>query len=219
MGIMDSIKKGVECTKDKSIQLNITFGYKDIGIGSVSTMRQKEDGSVYFNFSDSVLYDIVSYSWNGPEYEEVIKSDTQTSTTKKKKGKAGKMTAGALVGTMLFPGVGTAVGAAIGAGGKGKENISGQENTTQTVSKVEKDTTAIIVLRNKDTQRTVSLTIKCNTDINSKLSCFDVPMQNEVKYKSSDAIAALNGIKALKELLDMGAITQEEFDAKKKELL
>jgi len=33
------------------------------------------------------------------------------------------MTAGAVIGTMLMPGVGTAVGAAIGAGGKGKKNM------------------------------------------------------------------------------------------------
>ena len=59
MGIMDSIKKGVECSKDKSVQLNITFGNKDIGTGAVSTIRQKEDGSIYFNFNDSELFDII----------------------------------------------------------------------------------------------------------------------------------------------------------------
>ena len=37
--------------------------------------------------------------------------------------------------------------------------------------------------------------------------------------QSNDAADSLKGIKALKELLDMGAITQEEFDTKKRQLL
>ncbi|MDD3404492.1 MAG: SHOCT domain-containing protein [Hespellia sp.] len=36
---------------------------------------------------------------------------------------------------------------------------------------------------------------------------------------SKDTVDALNGIKALKELLDIGAITQSEFDKKKEQLL
>ena len=34
-----------------------------------------------------------------------------------------------------------------------------------------------------------------------------------------DTADSLKGIKALKELLDMGAITQEEFETKKRQLL
>lgn len=219
MGIMDSIKKGIECGKDKSISIQIKFGNKEIGVGSVTTMRQKEDGSIYFNTSDDVLYKIVSYKWDGPIYEEVITSSTKSKEEKKKKGKAGKMTAGALVGSLLMPGVGTVVGAAIGAGGKGKENTEGEKQSTQKTSRIEKDGTALIVLKNIETYKQASITIKCNSELNSQIMCFDLPTETDVKEKASDTVAALQGIKALKELLDMGAITEEEFNEKKKELL
>ena len=39
---------------------------------------------------------------------------------------------------------------------------------------------------------------------------------NQVENRTEDS---LDKIKKLKDLLDMGALTQEEFDAKKKELL
>lgn len=219
MGIMDSIKKGLECSKDKSITLQIKFGNKDIGVGHLATMRQKEGGEVYFNTSDDVLYDIISYSWDGPIYKEVVVINTKTKTEKTKKGKAGKMTTGAVVGTILFPGVGTVVGAAIGAGTKSKENTLGSSNSTQTTSKVEEEGTAILTLRNRNTQKQATITIKCTSNINSQLLCFDIPKENDIITKSNDTMAALNGIKALKELLDLGAITEEEFEAKKKEFL
>ena len=43
--------------------------------------------------------------------------------------------------------------------------------------------------------------------------------ENEVSKNSSSSDSIAEEIKKYKELLDIGAITQEEFDAKKKQLL
>ena len=43
--------------------------------------------------------------------------------------------------------------------------------------------------------------------------------ENEVSKNSSSSDSIAEEIKKFKELLDIGAITQEEFDAKKKQLL
>lgn len=44
-------------------------------------------------------------------------------------------------------------------------------------------------------------------------------IQNNSAKSSAPAVSNLDEIKKLKELLDIGAITQEEFDAKKAQLL
>ena len=63
------------------------------------------------------------------------------------------------------------------------------------------------------------MTIVCNTAIDAKLRCFNVQKEKDVSDVSTSAEESLRGIKALKELLDIGAITQEEFDAKKSQML
>ena len=44
-------------------------------------------------------------------------------------------------------------------------------------------------------------------------------IKNGATQKQESQISVADEIKKFKELLDMGAITQEEFDAKKKQLL
>lgn len=132
------LSKQAECAKDRSVLINITFGNKELGLSNNATIRQKLSGEVYFNYDDSVLYKIISYDWKGPDYEFMTTSNTKGSENSEttKKGKSGKMATGALIGTVLFPGVGTIVGAAIGAGGKGKSKTqSMNESSTQQLQK------------------------------------------------------------------------------------
>jgi len=144
-----------------------------------------------------------------------------------KNGKSGRMAAGALVGTMILPGIGTAVGAAIGAGGKSKQNTTGNthvntytnSNSQQISKNVEQNTTAIIRLKRLTDNTIHSLTIVCNTEIDAHLRCFNIKKEKSIADASTEAAESLKGIKALKELLDMGAITQDEFDIKKNQLL
>ena len=234
MGLFDIVKNELnaqqeksahqsECGKDQSVQLNIIHGANIVGTSSAAYLRQKLDGRTYFDFNDTVFYDIIGYEWNGPIFENVIDSHSQGSSnsTTVKKGKAGKMATGAIVGSILFPGVGTIVGAAVGAGGKSKKNTSGTQNSSsqQVHKQVEKDSTAILKLQRASDGALCSITIKCNSTLDAKIRCFIIQEQPTAKEVSKDTTEALKGIKALKELLDMGAITQEEFDSKKKQIL
>ena len=46
-----------------------------------------------------------------------------------------------------------------------------------------------------------------------------IEQEKKITNESTSSISVADEIKKFKELLDMGAITQEEFDTKKKELL
>lgn len=78
--------------------------------------------------------------------------------------------------------------------------------------------TASILLQRKNGERFI-LIAKCNQKTLEQLQAF-IPAvtENEVKHIET-ASSPADEIKKYKELLDMGAITQEEFDAKKKQLL
>lgn len=131
------------------------------------------------------------------------------------------MAAGAIIGTMLMPGVGTAVGATIGAGGKSKSKTQGNShsNTQQVTKNVETDGQAIIRLQSLADNSIHSITFKCNSDIDTKIRCLSIEKEKDISDMPKDLNNSLNGIKALKESLDMGAITQEEYDQKKKQIL
>lgn len=230
----NSIKEGYENSKkaeqnrkerlkDLSIALDITFGNREIGIPANSTLKQRPDGIVYFNFVYSKQYRLIGYEWNGINCEQHTLSETNgdMQSTTVKKGKSGKMAAGAIIGTMLMPGVGTAVGAAIGAGGKSKSKTKGSNHsqTQQVLRNVETDSQAIIRLQSMADNSIHAITFKCNSDIDTKIRCFNIDQEKNISDISEDISHSLNGIKALKELLDMGAITQEEYDKKKEEIL
>lgn len=205
-----------------SVELTVKSGPS--GYNGHCTMRQRpEDGMVYFNSDESQLFELIEYSWNGPIYGSASESQSagSTSTQTVKKGKSGRMAAGALVGSMIFPGVGTVVGAAIGASGKSKSKSQGtSSSTSKTISqKVEQPGVAILKLRKIDNGTILPLTIVCNSEIDAMIRCFQIVSAPSVSEMSKETTDALKGIKALKELLDMGAITQEEFEAKKKQLL
>lgn len=199
-------------------------GYKELGLSSLAlSIHQRVDGSVYFNSDTSKLYTISSYEWNGPEYN-VITNTTANETgknTTKKQGKALKIGAGALLGNLVAPGVGTLVGAAMGAGSKGKEKTKGHKttNSQQIEKKVENSTVAFLTLISIDTKKVYKISFKCNTKLDATLRCFDIVTPDTKESIVIDTQKSLEGIKALKELLDMGAITQEEFNNKKTQLL
>ena len=257
MGLLDTIRNGIterqeeqrlaqerqqqfqlkmqECGKDRSLFIQPTFGHFQLGIKSTATLRQKTNGTVYFDIADDITYHLIGYEWNGPIYNQVVSAQSNTNANTNqvyvsqttKKGKAGKMAAGAIIGTFIMPGIGTAVGTAIGAGGKSKQTTTGNSasatrsnsNSQQVSRNIEQNTTAIIRLKRLSDNTIHSLTIVCNTGIDAQIRCFNIQEERSVADASAEAAESLKGIKALKELLDMGAITQEEFDAKKNQLL
>lgn len=213
-----------EFKNNRSASLTPISGYKELGLSSLTlSIHQRVDGSVYFNSDTSKLYTISSYEWNGPEYDVVTNTSANVTgkNTTKKQGKALKIGAGALLGNLVAPGVGTLVGAAMGAGSKGKEKTKGHKttNSQQIEKKVENSTIAFLTLINIDTRKVYKISFKCDTKLDAALRCFDIVIPDSKESIIIDTQKSLEGIKVLKELLDMGAITQDEFDTKKKQLL
>ena len=85
--------------------------------------------------------------------------------------------------------------------------------------KTEVLTPATLKFKNLDNDQIVSIVIGCNTLIDSQIKCFQIQREQSAQEVPINATEALKEIKALKELLDMGAITQEEFNHKKQQLL
>lgn len=215
--------KAEERAKETFVMLDIASGNNQLSVPKRVQMRQKIDGSIYFGFSET-LYTFESYEWNGPQYNIVtnsVKTGTHT-----KKGKAGKIGAGAVIGSAVCLGVGTAVGAAMGAGSKGKTSIN--ENTRSVQQQVEINTPATLRFKNIETGQIVGITIVCNTLIDCELKKFVIrenPQETVITHKidnnsfNEKAIDPVEEIKKYKELADQRIITQEEFEAKKKQLL
>lgn len=202
-----------EQAAQKHMQLEIFEGFQQINTSAKTVMYQRPDGTVYFDKNINDAYILLNYSWNGPRFETITKTISNTNTTSKTKGKTGKMTAGAVVGTLLMPGIGTAVGAAAGAAGK-KKNRAHSSTVNNTIQENrELITPATLHLKNINTGEYINIAISCHTGIDAQIRCFQFFTENN---NTNDS---LKEIKSLKELLDMGAITQEEFDTKKKQLL
>lgn len=223
MGLIDTLKKRNECASDKSLLINISYGYKELGIKPISTLRQKENGNVYFNINDKILYNLIEYEWSGPSFDTITKSKSTGSVNSEttQNGKSMKMLTGAVAGTIVAPGIGTAVGAAIGAGGKKKSKTKGKnEDSSITIEKQTENTSpAILTLQKISDGNMFSIKINCNTEIDSKIRCFNFIEPKTASKISDETVGALQGIKALKELLDIGAISEEEFEIKKKQIL
>lgn len=229
----DLVKKEMEKRElDKQQQLrmashttaSIIIKNGNIGVNGECIMRQRpEDNLIYFNGDENALFEFIGYEWNGPTYATATKSQStgKSSSETVKKGKSGKMAAGALIGSLLMPGVGTVVGAAIGAGSKGKSstNSNSTSSTEQFTQQMELPGTAILRFRKITDNAICSVIIECNTAIDSQIRCFQINETPSSADVSADIMESLKGIKALKELLDMGVITNEEFELKKKQML
>lgn len=196
-----------------------------------------ERGYYYFSFSKSLTgerYYLVGFEWSGPQYK--VTSTTVTSGKDVQKGKKGSTLGGAAVGSLLAPGVGTLVGAAVGASGKKKTDINRKSETTSTQEEL--DTTAYLIFVEKDDKRIKRESIKCNSSIakevnalrfTSEAVAMERPEQEMISEeltitaednRETETISSpIEEIKQYKELLDAGILTQEEFDTKKKELL
>ena len=195
-------------------------------------MHQNSEGYIYFDTLPDYYFTLNGYEWDGPVYRTVTKSNEISITkrrgkeTTRRKGGLG----GALIGTMIMPGVGTAIGYAKTskkvARSKGKDRTN--TNTITNEDQVEVDGRATIHLMNAYDYTTFSIGIKCNSNIDVELDRFDwsaaypddekeeLELENVKVNNENERITLL---KQYKDLLDSGIITQEEFDKKKEELL
>ncbi len=116
---------------------------------------------------------------------------------------------GAVLGTAVAPGIGTVVGALHGTGNNKIEQLSGTSSITQEVKR-EVPTTAYITIKYKDTNIEKQFSILCME------SAIEL-LKDLVDIQESEEHNNIIKTKQLKELLDVGAITQEEFETKKAE--
>ena len=205
--------------KWQNVPFQIDSGYQLVNASPASVMFQREDMTVFFNTNLQDRFVSIDYSWSGPQFETLTESTSTTHGEDVTKGKSGRMTAGAVIGTVLMPGLGTVVGTAIGAGGKKKEFTDSQSDSRKVQRKTEVLTPATLKFRNMDNNRIISIVIGCNTLIDSQIKCLQIQREQSTLEISQDTTEISKGINSLKELLDMGAITQEEFDLKKQQLL
>lgn len=240
MGLFDhKNKNGHIC-----MSLTVKSGKEHLNLGiflNVVKMAQQEDRLVYFDNMPGKLYRLVDYEWDGPRYKTVTTTtDIGNSKSKEKTKRKGGL-GGALLGTALMPGAGTLVGYAMTSKkvtkGKGKTKNQVVTNTND----VEVDTISKITLEDTSNRNRFTIGIVCNTKIDNDLDRFNwsdtempntpvqnipmqsIPVQNTpIQRPVNSGMSEADKVKILKEykqLLDMGAISQAEFDKKKREIL
>lgn len=202
--------------KNRSIRIHAIFGYKELGLKTGDLIITQElSGKIFLNKDKSTFYDLIEYEWDGPEFSTLTTSSGTTAekSTTKSKEKSSGFGLGAVVGNIMIGG--------ISGKNKGLSKTVGNmvSNSTELSSNIEKTTNATITLRNQDSKKNFKLSFKCTREIDSKIRCFDLSKIPDKTIVVNDVKQNLEGIKALKELLDIGALTQEEFEEKKKQIL
>ena len=227
MGFKDKLKSVAESGKETAIEardmhrkhaaetklpIKVTSGKDFVPTSTLgnAAMWVQPDGQVYFGQEPDVLYTVVDLQWQGPQYRTI--TQTNTKGQQKRKGRI----IGATVGTVVLPGIGTAVGAAFGTGNKKTESHSVSSETLEEVP-----TLATATFRRTDGS-TFTFEFMCDSRTGNTLTSVmeskgaDSESMPAKTDKNADSLDALF---KLKELLDAGAITNEEYEAKKTQLL
>lgn len=191
---MNTIKERGLKTQISVKPLNDTAG--EIPPKSLTKMVVLKDSTVLISYIPlnyfNRINDTTPYNFVDIEWLESIKS----------KGK--KIVGRAIVGNILAGPAGMIIG-----------GLTGKE-------KIKDKSTAVITLQNPETKEVRMLSFPCTALELRKYQAFPKLKLIEDEPELIEEVAEvdpLTQIKQLKELLDMGAITQEEFDLKKKELL
>lgn len=225
MAIADNLKdfanKAMTQAKERHLTLEITSGQKELNMGLLSTtvvIRENADGQIYFDKLNG-FYEIVDYAWEGPKYKTLTTTSSQTTHAGKDKAKRKGGLGGAVVGTLLLPGVGTAIGYAMT--NKKVTNHKGKENTNVVTNEntVEVKSNAKLTLRNLETGASFVIGFTCDTKLDAELMNFPIARRANSEQALGQQKSSVELLKDYKELLDSGVITVEEFNAKKRELL
>lgn len=227
MGFKDRLKSAAESGKESAIEardmhrkhaeemklpIKVTSGKNFVPTSKLgkAVLWVQPDGRVYFGQDPDVLYTVVDLQWQGPRYQTITHTDTKGE--QKRKGRV----IGAAVGTMILPGVGTAIGAAHGSGNKKTESHAVSYDT-----QVEVPTPASVTLRRADGS-TFSFGFSCDAKTGNALTAVMEPQRVAIEAPSEPGVQnddSLDALIKLKKLLDMGAITDAEYQAKKSQLL
>lgn len=219
-----------------SIELKLTSGKEDVTtrrFSETTMMRWQEGmpGIIWFDRNEDRVFEILDYRWDGPRYQEMMIQDN-TSDTNTSGGRKGRL-AGALIGTMIAPGIGTIIGAAVGTGKKETSNTKGQM-----ISHIEtKEVPAAGSMRLRDLSNDMIYNIGFRIDsaddtrIRNGVAANLEPLETAVYIEEADPEPVkmisrreetddvLARIRELKDLLDDGAISREEYEVLKRKLL
>ena len=173
-------------------------------------LRQKQNNLVYFeNDENKREYNLISFEWSGPKI--VQRSNTTTETTGKKKG----------IGRAIIGGVIAGPAGAIVGGVTGKSKGTSTSNTSFYEEEIA--TKSILLLEDVENKEHMTLHIKIFSKdaeiISTMLTKTNTTKLNLSKDSTTIVDNPFDEVIKFKELLDLGIITQEEFDDKKRKLL
>ena len=235
MGIKDSIMSNFgnrqPANNDPSIVLYVVTGmqyFRFRNHDNTVVMRQRPDGYVYFDNKNGV-YSILEYSWDGPAYKDVTTGQSNTQSRSKGQSKRKGGIGGAILGTVLAPGVGTAIGYLATSKKQYSESTNSDTRMREERNQVEVPSVARIVFQNVETGATATIGIKCNSNYDIAISNFVRPFMVAAEQQAEEQAAMAQSVqqqksnvellKEYKELLDLGIISQGDFESKKKQLL
>lgn len=216
-----------------SIELKLTGGKDAVSKNAFSSnirmfFNTGLPGIIWFDYNTKKEYEVLEYTWSGPRYQDVMIQNNDSST-QTRGGRKGRL-AGAIIGTILMPGLGTVIGAAVGTGKKEDSNTRGQ--TISHVETREVPVNAYMKLRDLERDQLVNISFECTSEMDVRIRNnitlnleqgayieFDQPEllpEPESEPETKDVISQL---KELKALLDDGAISKEEYEVLKKKII
>lgn len=172
----------------------------------------KLDENLYCFGSDVFApFTIENFEWKGAEYKTEYRTSgsIQTNGRTKRKGRV----LGAVVGTAVAPGIGTVIGAMHGTGNSKIYGNSTHSITSKEISR-EIPSFAYLTVKYLYTQELERFSFLCMSNIAEILLPYKAPSNEDNARKDE-----ISKLKDIKELFDMGVITKEVFEEKKRELL
>lgn len=206
-------------------QITFVSGKKEIqapGMFNLGKLFQLQNGTVMFTTKTPYqTFHIISMKFDGPNYHEETKTQTKGETKKKRHGLAG-----AVIGGVLTGGVGAIAGGVAGHG-MGKDKIS--SNTNSRTLNVEDPSRLTLELEELSTGNKFVIVLAAYQKDFDKMRNLQIfpkeghtkpkPQRNAKNPEPSDSNNLEEQLAKYKSLLDKQLITQEDYEAKKKQLL
>lgn len=172
------------------------------------TLRRDTNNHFYVSKKydpNATKYKFERFEWGG----STMTQETITTGNIKTKGRTGQTITGA---ALLGP-----AGAIIGSAGKRKSKVDTKSSTTTK----EMGSEGKIFLRNLEDNSIKEVNVFLESAQASNLERFiaNVDYTEDTAVENTNLTSSTQQLKDLKELLDLGVITQEEFESKKKEIL
>ena len=195
--------------KEDKKEQKIVLPVKKPFMKQLDSITLRRDINNYFYVSkkfdpNAIKYKFERFEWGG----STMTQETITTGDIKTKGRMGQAIAGAAL-------LGSA-GAIIGSSGKRKSKV----NTRSTTVATEIGSEGKIFLRNLDDNSIKEIKIFLNSAQANNLERFITNIDyTDNTNDNNEPTSYAQQLKELKELLDMGILTQEEFEQKKNEIL